>query len=66
MEHLHGEWLVSMCCDLADVCLQRVLVELCCLHAEWLVLICCVATCVSSWCLRNPAFTWGMAGVDDP
>ena len=24
----------------------------------------CDATCVSSWCLRNPASTRGMAGVD--
>ena len=32
------------------------------LHGEWLVLLCCSATCVSSWCLRTPAFTWGMVG----
>ena len=32
------------------------------LHEERLVLLCCIATCVSSWCLRNPASTWGMVG----
>ena len=40
IEHLHGEWLVLMCRDATDVCLERVLVDER-LHGELLVLICC-------------------------
>ena len=40
------------------------------LEGEWLVLICCLLRChymplcFSSWCLRNPASTWAIAGFD--
>ena len=43
IERLHGEWLVLMCRDATDVCLERVLVDER-LHAELLVLICCDAS----------------------